>query len=166
MPPITTDCQFGFTDMLYMAKSLEKTTNSSFYFKPILANSSCFLRMHSTSTAQGGYINNEKVTVNYGFDNTSGKNVILIFYTLIFLFFTKNLSKNNFSKEQFSIYPYLFSLPIFIYESFTILNILTYSICLYLIQNRQISINIEKFPYIFFLSLLFPLTVFNSHISV
>ncbi len=166
MPPITTDCQFGFTDMLYMAKSLEKTTNSSFYFKPILANSSCFLRMHSTSTAQGGYISNEKVTVNYGFDNTSGKNVILIFYTLIFLFFTRNLSKNNYSKEQFNIYPYLFSLPIFIYESFTILNILTYSICLYLIQNRQIGVNIEKFPYIFFLSLLFPFTVFNSHISV
>ena len=47
--------------------------------------------MHSTSTAQGAYIDNEKVTVNYGFDNTSGKNLVLIFYTLLFLFFTKNL---------------------------------------------------------------------------
>ena len=65
MPPITTDCQYGFTDMLYMANSLEKLTDSSFYFKPILADSTCFLRMHSTSTAQGAYIDNEKVTVNY-----------------------------------------------------------------------------------------------------
>ena len=166
MPPITTDCQYGFTDMLYMANSLEKLTDSSFYFKPILANNSCFLRMHSTSTAQGAYIDNEKVTVNYGFDNTSGKNLVLIFYTLIFLLFTKNVSKKEFIETKFNYFPYLFSLPIFIYESFTLLNILIYSICLYLIQNRQKEINIEKFPYIFFLSLIFPLTIFNSQTSV
>jgi len=166
MPPITTDCQYGFTDMLYMANSLEKSTNSYFYFKPILADSTCFLRMHSTSTAQGAYIDNEKVTVNYGFDNTSGKNLVLIFYTLLFLFFTKNVSKKESTEDKFNYFPYLFSLPIFIYESFTILNILIYSICLYLIQNRQKEINIEKFPYIFFLSFIFPLTIFNSQISV
>jgi hypothetical protein len=166
MPPISTDCQYGFTDMLYMANSLEKSTNSYFYFKPILADNTCFLRMHSTSTAQGAYIDSEKVTVNYGFDNTSGKNLVLIFYTLIFLFFTKNLSKKEFTGDKFNYFPYLFSLPIFIYESFTILNILIYSICLYLIGNRQKEINIEKFPYIFFLSFIFPLTIFNSQISV
>ena len=166
MPPITTDCQYGFTDMLYMANSLEKLTDSSFYFKPILADNTCFLRMHSTSTAQGAYIDNEKVTVNYGFDNTSGKNLVLIFYTLLFLLFTKNVSKKEFIETKFNYFPYLFSLPIFIYESFTLLNILIYSICIYLIQNRQKEINIEKFPYIFFLSLIFPLTIFNSQTSV
>ena len=166
MPPISTDCQYGFTDMLYMANSLEKSTNSYFYFKPILADSTCFLRMHSTSTAQGAYIDNEKVTVNYGFDNTSGKNSVLIFYTLLFLFFTKNVSKKEFTEDKFNYFPYLFSLPIFIYESFTILNILVYSVCLYLIQNRQREIRIEMFPCIFFLSFIFPLTIFNSQISV
>ena len=118
MPPISTDCQYGFTDMLYMANSLEKLTDSSFYFKPILADSTCFLRMHSTSTAQGAYIDNEKVTVNYGFDNTSGKNLVLIFYTLLFLLLTKNVSKKEFIETKFNYFPYLFSLPIFIYESF------------------------------------------------
>ena len=166
MPPISTDCQYGFTDMLYMANSLEKLTDSSFYFKPILADSTCFLRMHSTSTAQGAYIDSEKVTVNYGFDNTSGKNLVLIFYTLLFLLFTKNVSKKESTEDKFNYFPYLFSLPIFIYESFTLLNIFIYSICLYLIQNRQKEINIEKFPYIFFLSFIFPLTIFNSQISV
>ena len=87
MPPISTDCQYGFTDMLYMANSLEKSTNSYFYFKPILADSTCFLRMHSTSTAQGAYIDNEKVTVNYGFDNTSGKKHSSYFlHPIIFIF--------------------------------------------------------------------------------
>ena len=39
-------------------------------------------------------------------------------------------------------------------------------IYIYLIQNRQKEINIEKFPYIFFLSLIFPLSIFNSQTSV
>ena len=32
MPPINTECHYGFTDAIVMTKSLERTTNSSFYF--------------------------------------------------------------------------------------------------------------------------------------
>ena len=110
--------------------------------------------MHSTSTAQGAYIDNEKVTVNYGFDNTSGKNIVLIFYTLLFLFLTKNVSRKEFSEDKFNYFPYLFSLPIFIYESFTMLNILVYFVCLYLIQNRERNqdrkVSIFSFFHLFF----------------
>ena len=56
MPPINTECHYGLTDGLVMTNSLEKTTNSSFYFKPILSTENCFLRLHSTSTAQGLYL--------------------------------------------------------------------------------------------------------------
>ena len=99
MPPISSECNYGFTDGFVITKSLENTTNSAFYFKPILSNDECFLRLHSTSTPQGKYISEENVTINYGYNFLKGRNTFLILYTLIFLFITNRLKmKENHQK--------------------------------------------------------------------
>ena len=85
MPPINAECNYGLTDGMVITKSLERTTESSFYFNPILTNKSCFLRLHSTSTIQSSYIYNQNVTINYGFNLLQGRNHFLIFYTLLLL---------------------------------------------------------------------------------
>ncbi len=166
MPPISSECNYGLTDGLVMTKSLENTTNSAFYFKPILSNEECFLRLHSTSTPQGKYISEENVTINYGYSFLKGRNTFLILYTLIFLFITNKFKLKENHQESFSIIPYVLSIPIFIYESFYITNVLIYCLCLYLIQIRSMRIKIEDLSIILILSILFPLALYQSHISI
>ncbi len=166
MPPINTDCHYGLTDGLIMTNSLEKSTNSSFYFKPILSNENCFLRLHSTSTAQGKYISDENVTINYGFNHLKGRNTFLILYTLIFLLFTNKLKLNESNKGTISVLPYIFSIPIFIYESFYFTNIIIYCLCLYIIQKRADRIRLEDYSIVLILSILFPLAIYQSHVSI
>ena len=166
MPPINTECHYGLTDGLIMTNSLEKSTNSSFYFKPILSTENCFLRLHSTSTAQGKYITDENVTINYGFNHLKGRNTFIILYTLIFLLLTNKLKLNESNKGSISVLPYLFSIPIFIYESFYFTNILIYCLCLYIIQNRANRIRLEECGIILILSIIFPLAIYQSHISI
>jgi len=166
MPPISSECNYGLTDGLVMTKSLENATNSAFYFKPILYNEECFLRLHSTSTPQGKYISEENVTINYGYSFLKGRNTFLILYTLIFLFITNKLKLKENHQESFSIIPYVLSIPIFIYESFYVTNILIYCLCLYLIQIRSMRINIEDLSIILILSIIFPLALYQSHVSI
>ena len=166
MPPISSECNYGLTDGLVMTKSLENTTDSAFYFKPILSNEECFLRLHSTSTPQGKYISEENVTINYGYSFLKGRNTFLILYTLIFLFITNKLKLKENHQESFSIIPYVLSIPIFIYESFYITNILIYCLCLYLIKIRSVRIKIEDLSTILILSILFPLALYQSHVSI
>ena len=166
MPPINTECHYGLTDGLIMTNSLEKSTNSSFYFKPILSTDNCFLRLHSTSTAQGKYITDENVTINYGFNHLKGRNTFIILYTLIFLLLTNRLKFQESNKGSISVLPYLFSIPIFIYESFYFTNILIYCLCLYIIQNRANRIRLEDSGIILILSIIFPLAIYQSHISI
>ena len=166
MPPINTECHYGLTDGLVMSSSLEKSTNSSFYFKPILSTENCFLRLHSTSTAQGKYINDENVTINYGFNHLKGRNTFIILYTLIFLLLTYKLNLKNPNKGRVSVLPYLLSIPIFIYESFYFTNLLTYCLCLYIIQKRAERIKLEDISIVLILSIIFPLAIYQSHVSI
>lgn len=166
MPPIDTACNYGLTDGFVMTKSLENTTNSGFYFKPILSNDECFLRLHSTSTPQGEYISDENVTINYGYSFLKGRNTFLILYTFIFLFITSKLKLKDNHKESISFMPYILSIPIFIYESFYISNILIYCLCLYLIQIRSVQIKVEDLSIILIFSILFPLALYQSHVSI
>ena len=166
MPPINTECHYGLTDGIVMTNSLEKSTNSSFYFKPFLSSENCFLRLHSTSTAQGKYISDENITINYGFNHLKGRNTFLILYTLIFLLLTNKLKLNEANKRTISVLPYIFSIPIFIYESFYFTNIIIYCLCLYVIQKRADRIRLEDYSIVLILSILFPLAIYQSHVSI
>ena len=166
MPPINTECHYGLTDGIVMTKSLERSTGSSFYFNPILTNKTCFLRLHSTSTNQSDYISNQNVTINYGFNLVQGRNHFLIFYTLVFLFFTKFISSNATSINKLDVAPYIVSIPVFIYESFSISNILIYVLCLFLIQSKIDSIPIKNYALILMFSFIFPLSIYRTHMSI
>ena len=166
MPPINAECNYGLTDGMVITKSLERTTKSSFYFNPILTNKSCFLRLHSTSTIQSAYIDNQNVTINYGFNLLQGRNHFLIFYTLLFLFFTKFISNKESSSKKLSILPYVASIPVFIYESFTLTNIFVYILCLFLIHSSIDSIPIKNYALILIFSFIFPLSIYNTHMSI
>ena len=166
MPPINTECHYGLTDGIVMTKSLERSTGSSFYFNPILTNKTCFLRLHSTSTNQSDYISNQNVTINYGFNLVQGRNHFLIFYTLVFLFFTKFISSNETSINKLGVAPYIFSIPLFIYESFSISNILIYVLCLFLIQSKIDLIPIKNYALILMFSFIFPLSIYRTHVSI
>ena len=166
MPPINTECHYGFTDAFVMVNSLEKITSSSFYFKPILTNENCFLRLHSTSTAQGAYITEENVTINFGFNLVKGRNTFIIFYTLIFLALTNTFRLNTNNYSSISYLPYIASIPIFIYESFHFTNIIIYYCCLYLIQIRKGQLRIEDTSIIIVLSIILPLALYQSHVSI
>ena len=166
MPPINSDCNYGFTDGIVMFKSLERSTESSFYFNPILANKKCFLRLHSTSTIQSTYLDNQNVTINYGFNLPKGRNHFLIFYTLIFLFFARFISIKEAPSNRLSVLPYVFSIPVFIYEGFTMTNIFVYVLCLFLIHSSVDLIPIKYYSLILIFSFIFPLSIYSTHMSI